>query len=198
MEKRKGRPRAFDAEQVLRRAAVLFARKGFTATSLDELSEATGLVRPSLYNAFGDKLSLYRQAMAYHLRETHEILGRTLNGAANIGTELGRLFEAMIAFTLGEGGTLTLCTTPAEAVNHPELAEDLRIMLAAFDQLLEARFESAAMRGELRAHVTPGMAAHMTQAVLHSLALRARAGESEEDLRALGRAGVALVAHRSC
>lgn len=192
MEKKRGRPRTFDADQVLQRATLLFARKGFSATSLDELSQATGLVRPSLYNAFGDKLSLYRKALAYQLAKAHAILARELNGQADLKTELLQTFDAMTDFSQSEGGWLTLCTAPAEAVNHPEIAEDLRIMLAAFGQILETRFEKA-RKGELRAHVTPSMSAELAQAVLHSIALRARAGVEEAELRALGRAGVALL-----
>lgn len=192
MKKNKGRPRKFDADQVLQSAASLFARKGFSATSLDELSEVTGLVRPSLYNAFGDKLSLYRMALAYQLRETHAILRSELSGEADLNTELDRLFDAWLEFCRREGGWLTLCTAPAEAVNHPEVAEDLSVLMAALGQLLETRFEKA-REGEFRAHVTPVMAAQMTQAILHSIALRARAGEAEGELGELARTGVVLV-----
>lgn len=194
-QKKKGRPRTFDAEQVLQRAAMLFARKGFSATSLDELSEATGLVRPSLYNAFGDKLSLYRKVLAYHLRETHAILGRELCSAADLRVELERMFDAMIDFCRTGGGWLTPCTAPAEADNHPEIAEDVRIMLAAFDQLLQARFAKA-RKGELRNHVSPAMAAEIAQSVLHSIALRTRAGVEEAELRALGQAAVTVLVDR--
>src|SRR3546814_8382790 len=73
MQKIRGRPRKFNDDHVLRRAASLFQRQGYTATSLDELSEITGLARPSLYNAFGDKLSLYRKALAFSLSEIHAL-----------------------------------------------------------------------------------------------------------------------------
>lgn len=194
MQKIKGRPRKFDADQVVQRAAALFAQKGFAATSLDDLSEATGLARPSLYNAFGDKLSLYRQSLAYHLRETHGILRRELRGAEDIRTELARFFDAMLAFYGSGSGCLTLCTAPAEALNHPEIAEDMRVMLAAIGQLLEARFERAAEAGQLRSHVTPTIAAQATQALLHSLALQARAGRDEATLREVCYTAVALLA----
>lgn len=188
----KGRPRAFDAEQVLREAARLFARQGFAATSLDALCEATGLVRPSLYNAFGDKLSLYRQAIAFHLREMLAILREILPGDADVASELTAFFDIMARREAGEAW-LAICSAPADAINHPELAEDIRILMAALDQLLTARFEAAAARGELRAHVTPALAARAAQAALHGITLQARAGEAQA-ARATGRAAVALIA----
>src|SRR3546814_757226 len=60
MQKIRGRPRKFNDDHVLRRAASLFQRQCYTASSLDELSEITGFTRPILSNAFGDTLSLYR------------------------------------------------------------------------------------------------------------------------------------------
>src|SRR5882672_4671340 len=57
--KRRGRPRAYEPEVALGNALDLFRQGGFAATSLDDLSAATGKNRPSLYGAFGDKRELY-------------------------------------------------------------------------------------------------------------------------------------------
>src|SRR6201986_3653547 len=57
--KRRGRPRAYEPEVALAKALDLFRKDGFAATSLDDLSAATGMNRPSLYGAFGDKRELY-------------------------------------------------------------------------------------------------------------------------------------------
>ena len=57
--KRRGRPRAYQPEVALGKALDLFRKGGFAATSLDDLSAATGMNRPSLYGAFGDKRELY-------------------------------------------------------------------------------------------------------------------------------------------
>src|SRR5690242_18403734 len=57
--KRRGRPRAYEPDVALGRALDLFRQGGFAATSLDDLSAATGMNRPSLYGAFGDKRELY-------------------------------------------------------------------------------------------------------------------------------------------
>src|ERR1700744_5550049 len=57
--KRRGRPRAYQPDVALGKALELFRKGGFAATSLDDLSAATGMNRPSLYGAFGDKRELY-------------------------------------------------------------------------------------------------------------------------------------------
>lgn len=55
----RGRPKQFDAPEVLDRALRLFWRHGFDGVSTDEICRDTGLSKPSLYNAFGDKEDLY-------------------------------------------------------------------------------------------------------------------------------------------
>lgn len=56
---RRGRPRGFDEDVVLDRVLDLFWRQGFSGTSYGDLTGATGLNKPSLYAAFGDKEALF-------------------------------------------------------------------------------------------------------------------------------------------
>ena len=59
-EKRpRGRPRAYDPERAMDRATGAFWRAGYSATSLEDLTAATGMNKPSLYAAFGDKRAFH-------------------------------------------------------------------------------------------------------------------------------------------
>jgi TetR/AcrR family transcriptional repressor of nem operon len=58
-----GRPKTFDEEQVIASAAELFARAGYAATSVDDLLQALGMHRGSLYQAFGSKRGLFVTAL---------------------------------------------------------------------------------------------------------------------------------------
>ncbi|MFQ6005616.1 MAG: TetR/AcrR family transcriptional regulator [Woeseia sp.] len=64
-----GRPREFDPEIALDAAMQAFWAKGYEATSLKDLMEATGLHKGSLYQAFGDKHSLFIQALKRYLAD---------------------------------------------------------------------------------------------------------------------------------
>jgi TetR/AcrR family transcriptional regulator, transcriptional repressor for nem operon len=57
------RPREFDPDTALESAMQVFWAKGYEATSLDDLCDATGLSRSSLYAAFGDKRDLLLQSL---------------------------------------------------------------------------------------------------------------------------------------
>ncbi len=61
------RPREFDGDAVLTAAMTCFWARGFEATSVRDLLQATGITGASLYNAFGDKRSLYRKALDHYV-----------------------------------------------------------------------------------------------------------------------------------
>jgi len=64
------RPREFDEATVLEAAMNRFWAQGFGQTSVRDLAEQMGITGASIYNAFGDKRSLYRQAFAHYLAQT--------------------------------------------------------------------------------------------------------------------------------
>lgn len=76
-----GRPREFDADLALRTAAKLFWNQGYQATSIDQLCEATGIQRGSLYAAFRDKHGLFLAALEQYCE--HEVA--QLNAALGNG-----------------------------------------------------------------------------------------------------------------
>ncbi|WP_151637762.1 TetR/AcrR family transcriptional regulator [Noviherbaspirillum aerium] len=57
------RPRTFDEDVVIARAAEVFGRLGYNACSVDDLVEATALQRGSLYKAFGSKRGLFEKVL---------------------------------------------------------------------------------------------------------------------------------------
>lgn len=61
--KTRGRPRAFDMEDALAKAQVLFREKGYDALSVADLTDAIGINPPSFYSAFGSKSALYGQVL---------------------------------------------------------------------------------------------------------------------------------------
>src|SRR4051812_23755127 len=100
-EARRGRPRAYDHDIALAQAMAVFWDAGYAATSLDELSAATGMNRPSLYGAFGDKRALYRQAIAQYRATARAGLAAALTREAPLREALGRVYKAALGIYLG-------------------------------------------------------------------------------------------------
>jgi TetR/AcrR family transcriptional repressor of nem operon len=64
------RPREFDEKAVLDAAVQRFWQYGYEATSVRELAHEMGITGASLYNAFGDKRSLFQRALAYYIENS--------------------------------------------------------------------------------------------------------------------------------
>lgn len=72
------RLREFDREEVLLAAMRVFWEKGYEAASLNDLTSAMAIQRPSLYLAFGDKEQLFEQALRKYTQWHASTLGRSL------------------------------------------------------------------------------------------------------------------------
>ena len=92
------RSKSFDPADKLESAMYLFWRQGFEGTSLENLEAELGLKRFSIYNAFGDKLSLYRQALALYIETVFTPSLQVLNtpgGLAGISLFIDRQLDSL-------------------------------------------------------------------------------------------------------
>src|SRR5271165_7333790 len=123
--RRRGRPRAFEPETALTQAMDVFWQDGFADTSLDELSAATGLNRPSLYGAFGDKRALYLQAYRRYREHVRESFAPLFAEPAPLRDKLRRILLAALDLYLsgeeGPRGCFTVLTGSSDAIADPEI-----------------------------------------------------------------------------
>src|SRR5688500_7598896 len=187
----RGRPRSFDADQALRQASAAFRTGGYSATSLDDIARATGLNRPSLYAAFGDKKALYIAALERLWLDIDQSFAHQARRELGLRETLEQLFARSLSFYLaGEPspqGCLAIGTATTEAAADAEIREALRRVLALMDERVAAIFER---HGEAR----PLLKARVVTSLLHSLSIRARAGTPRSELEAMARDAVDLFA----
>ena len=192
----RGRPRSFDTEATLAQATLTFWQRGYAATSLDDLGAATGLNRPSLYGAFGDKHALYLQALKLYVDNSNAGIAAALEGRS-LRDGLMRVYELALQLYCPSDaparGCLLIGTAATEAPRDEAIRAALGDALRGFTAAFEARFRQAVEDGELPARTDAAMRAQLASAVLHSMALRARAGDAREELAALAAAGVEMV-----
>ncbi len=187
--RKRGRPRAYDPDVVLKKALEVFWQKGFAATSLDDLVEATGVNRPSLYAGFGDKEALYLKAMELYQREIAEQLDEVLTCQGCTGGLRGiirRYFDVMIRAYTGEAehplGCAFMCTALTDAPQHESILEMLQGTIEGFDRRFESFFSTAKAMGFLSAEADPKLLTQMISGLTSNLLVRARAGASRADL----------------
>jgi TetR/AcrR family transcriptional regulator, copper-responsive repressor len=195
--KRRGRPRAYDAETALQNAIEAFWQTGYSGTSLDDLSAATGMNRPSLYAAFGDKRSLYLKALDHYWTLGHEAMREALDYERPVAEGLMHVYrKALSLYFSGKGqprGCFAIGTATTEAVEDAQIRAALAQGLAKLDDAFEARIRAAQKGGELRRKDDPAVLAMLASATLHTIAIRARAGTARAELEKLARKAVAAI-----
>ena len=183
----RGRPRGFEPDQVLSRLRDVFIEKGFAGASLDELAEAAGLNRPSLYAAFGDKEQLYIHTLRQYGQRSIAALEAVLGGTGSIERRLGQVLNGAIDLYTAPPyprGCMIVGTATVEAPTRPRIAAAAAELLQVTEQTFERAFARAVATGDLAAKPTPGARARMAGAALDTLAIRARLGTRPGELRA--------------
>jgi TetR/AcrR family transcriptional regulator, copper-responsive repressor len=193
LQRRGGRPRKFDEAEALAKMRRQLWTTGLSGASLDGLARSAGLNRPSLAAAFGDKNAIYAQAAAQFATMMEARLSDAI-GIADLGAALRAAFDVAIDIytTDGPNGCFLLCTAPAEALTNPVCHTILDQSLEAIDAFFLRRLELEKGRMKAKPADLPVLAA-LLGAMLHSLALRARAGWSPKQLRSLAAAAVRQV-----
>jgi AcrR family transcriptional regulator len=189
----RGRPRKFDETKALTGAMHLFWEKGLSATSLDDLAIAMDMRRPSIYNAFGNKEDIYRKSLMLFCGQLDRALEETLESSFSIREGLIAFFNQAIEAYCGNNppmGCLMICTAPSVSLSHPEVGRDLVGLIQRLDKGFTKRLERAEGEGEIAGDQKLVLTAKMLQAILQTLAIRARTGESSSALRKLARFGV--------
>jgi len=193
----RGRPRAFNEDEALTRATAVFWRAGYSATSMDDLSAATGMNRPSLYGAFGDKQALYLTTLERYAQRSRLAMDAALDDTLPLADALMRVYEGALALYFPPKeqprGCFLIGTALTESVEDPEVRARLHDALAEFDNAFEIRLRSAQQKGELDASADVKALASVASAVLYTLALRSRAGDSRVTLRATASEGIRLI-----
>jgi len=187
--KRRGRPRAYQPEVALGKALDLFRKDGFAATSLDDLSAATGMNRPSLYGAFGDKRELYIKSYARYRADARAAMIDIFRDELPIRRRLERIFAVALDIYLsgdaGPRGCFTVMTAASEAVSDPEIRGMVLEGLSELDKAFTACFRLAKENGELPQTADPVVLAQLASATIHSIAVRARARAPRKELEAI-------------
>jgi TetR/AcrR family transcriptional regulator, copper-responsive repressor len=195
--KRRGRPRAYQPEVALGKALDLFRKDGFAATSLDDLSAATGMNRPSLYGAFGDKRELYIKSYARYRADARDAMIEIFRDEMPIRKRLQRIYAVALDIYLsgeaGPRGCFTVMTAASEAVADPEIRAMVLEGFSELDKAFAACFRLAREKGELPPSADPAVLAQLASATIHTIAIRARAGVPRRELEAIVKGAIEMM-----
>lgn len=176
------------------RALDRFWTAGYAATSLDDLAAATGMNRPSLYGAFGDKRAMFLKAMDRYRSRGGQILPELVAAGRPVRDTLEQAYRAALDIyfsgTDGARGCFLTGAALSTAVADEAVRTSLHDGLAEIDQGFAALFLRARETGEIAPDADPDALAFLASALLHSLSVRARSGTPRAQLERSLQAGL--------
>ena len=123
------RPREFDEHKVIESLMNVFWNKGYEAATMQDLVKASGLLKGSLYGAFGDKQALYLAALKHYDRTRIQAGIDMLNGEGSARQKIARLFDNVIESTkrgLFAGGCLLCNASLEKAVGDKQVKSEIK------------------------------------------------------------------------
>lgn len=179
------RPREFDRDIALEQALKVFWAKSFAATSTDDLLQAMGIGRQSLYNAFGDKRRLYLEAIAAYVQRTTDAHLERLNDPASPAEGLRNLLYGLVVSDnkLRAMGCMGVGSVGEFGTSDPELAALRAKGAPLLSARLIERLREGQTKGEIDPAIAPADAAAFIQVTMAGMQLAARGGAGAGELR---------------
>lgn len=184
----RGRPRSFDRSQALDQATEVFWSKGYEGTSLDDLQVAMGISRPSLYAAFKDKTSLFREVVARYRETSGSIVARAMRDQPTARAAVkAMLIESAFLFTAGDEPRG--CLVVIGAINCTPDCSDQESEMSRIRQsttlLIKDRLNQAVLDGELPSETNADGLGQFFASVLSGLSIQAKDGATRPQLLAV-------------
>jgi AcrR family transcriptional regulator len=189
-----GRPREFDRDAALQEAMLVFWRKGFLATSMNDLCDAMGIRPPSLYAAFGSKEALYIEAVRHYAKTIGpSIWGRLTDGPsarACVENLLLAAVESMPECGVTPAGCMvTLAAVSEECPGEiPDIIKSVRLNCL---EMLRARLNDALVAGELPSTSDVDRLSRFYLGVYQGIAIQARDGATSAELKGVAETAMA-------
>ncbi len=154
-----GRPRGFDEEQALEAAMDAFWEKGYEATSFADLCAATGLHKGSLYQAFGDKHTLFLKALQHYAdREFRETAAVAFQHESPLRC-IRAVVQNVCSHTIEGRGCLMINSVVELAPHDPAVEKAVQAEGERRLRVLSDLLHKAQQAGEIRAELDPNMLA---------------------------------------
>lgn len=185
VQKRSGRPRNFDPEAAALAAVEVFWQNGYDGASLEDLTAALGINRPSLYNAFGDKRGLFLAALDAYGRNFGRKALEAFEAESDLRAAITAFFRTALANATRPGaarGCLVGSAAVASLTTTDGVDETVRRTNQELRRKLAERFEAEARAGRLSQTPSPESRAALTVELMQGQAFRARIGDADAEI----------------
>lgn len=182
-----GRPRKFEEGRAVEAAMRAFWADGYEATSTQELCEATGLGRSSIYNTFASKRHLFVKALTHYMDDRTAQLVRLMeDGDRPVRERLRTVLEWAVAPDEDDpAGCLVVNATVEFGPHDRDIAERLERHRRRRFAVLKAAIEDGKRTGEIDARKDAEALAHFVTSTVSGIQVAARGGADRTTLQSI-------------
>src|SRR3984885_5084071 len=180
-----GRPREFDIDEAVESAILVFRSRGYHGTSVQDLTEGTGLARGSLYKAFGDKRTLFLAALDHYTAASLRRIGDALGQP---GSAREAIREALMGYARraaaaqGQQGCLVTAAAMEMMPDDVEISALISRMFRRMQDLFAAAVIRGQASGEIAGDLDERAIARMLLCTIQGLRVLGKTGPSEQDM----------------
>ena len=174
----------------MQKAIEVFTAKGYEATSLEDLTHAMGINKPSLYAAFGNKDALFLQALAAYTGQQDQVIKEKLFAEANTYVAFEQVFESIYQNHTHQSdcgqnmnGCLVANSSMLNCQEKKAFADALQRNHDLHEQVFFERLEQGREQGDLKPETESRALAQFFNGVLVGIAVLARAQQKPDALR---------------
>ncbi|WP_107659297.1 TetR/AcrR family transcriptional regulator [Nocardia suismassiliense] len=179
----RGRPRSFDRAAALDKATRLFWARGYEATSIGDLTAAMGIGAPSLYAAFGDKATLFNEAVQTFGARYGQFIARALAEEPTAEAAVRRfLREGAAEYTRPDCPHGCLVMSAGVNTTSGEVADMLRGLRERNLGLIRERIQADIDAGVLVTDADAATLARYVGTVMQGMSQASRDGASRAEL----------------
>ena len=180
-----GRPRKAEPQVALAAAMNAFWEKGFEATSMSDLTEATGLHKASLYKTFGDKHQLFVSALKLYFTKTAKAQKDSRNGEENPIKAIKASVDSTIDQCAQGKGCLAVNSLIEVAPFDAEIDRILKQFRQRLDKHLASLVDEAKKKKLVAKSIDTKEAVRLISVFLHGLSANMASGMSANKARGL-------------
>jgi len=180
------RSKQFDERQALVSAMLVFWEKGYEGTSINDLEQAMGLKRTSIYNAFGNKSALFERVMSCYKESVMSALFTAMDAASNIREGVRRLLNAALDIHFDEenpGGCLVVLSLMESGQHDQQSLGSMQQTIHELKNALQVRLNKAKKSGELSKHLDAGSTATTIATTMTGMMVMGKANFTRASLK---------------
>jgi AcrR family transcriptional regulator len=189
-----GRPREFDRDAALRAAMLVFWRKGFLATSMNDLCDAMGIRSPSLYAAFGSKEKIYVEAIGLYSSITDSLIWAHINDGPTARESIHKVLLGAAHVLPGFEGKPAGCMVNLATLGDEipgAIPQTVRQIRADSLTVIRSGLERGVAAGELPKSTKIDRLSRFYLGVIQGMAVQAYDGATQEELVSMADAAIA-------